>query len=249
MSHPDDLEFLEGLAAAVPPPSALRDRILAGARGVAFSFVMHDEGIWLQADDGSSEVKALLADSRDRIATRLVRCLEGGPLPAPALAGRRALFVLEGRIACDGDGAVLLPGGFADESPPMEWRGDGGTLLLEYSDQGSGVSARERLAREQVPGIAAIPDGAVHPLAGGMAGPRTIFILSMRPDAVLAEHEHHGIEELFVLSGNCEVEGRRMEAGDYHRATDHSSHHATRTFSEGCDLLVVLRDAERMAAA
>ena len=246
MSLPDDFALLHGLAAATPPPpTLLRDRILAAARSVSFSFLMRDEGMWLPAHEAPVAVKALFLDSQDRLATRLIRFLGAGPMPAAALPGRRSLYVIEGALASDDDACALVAGGYTDENPARGWRGGVGSLVMEFSQQAGGERRRHWQHAAAEPSVAAVPDGSVRPLAGTPGDACTFFVLSMHPNATLAEHAHHGVEELFVLAGSCEVEGRRLAAGDYHRAANHSSHAPTRTSDDGCDLLVGLRDPDR----
>ena len=64
----------------------------------------------------------------------------------------------------------------------------------------------------------------------------------MAAGGLLPEHEHAGLEEIFLLGGSCHCQGTRLLAGDYHRADGGSEHHDTTT-DEGCVMVVVLRKA------
>lgn len=241
----DEQRVLDGLSSA--PPASLRERVMSAAVPARFAFVMKDQGVWLASSLGPFAEKLLLLDSRDRIATRLLRFDAPASLPPSMLAGRRTLFVLRGTLQSGGDGSLLAAGSVVDDDGSTTLTADDSALLLEYSQRSWDAGPSLNTARARVAGLPAIPDGLVFPFIGSLASPRALFILAMRPNATLAEHEHHGVEELYVLTGSCEVEGRRMEAGDYHRAAHHSSHHRTNTFEDGCELLVSVRDPDRLA--
>lgn len=242
----DEQRLLDGLASA-PPPS-LRERVMSAAVPAPFAFVMKDQGVWLRSSEGPFSVKLLLVDSQDRIATRLIRFDEPAAVPPAMLSGRRTLFNLRGSLHSGLDGSLLAPESVVDDDGSSALMAGESALVLEYSQRYSESVPSSIASREGVPGVEAVPDGIVIPFIGSLERPRALFILAMRPNATLAEHEHHGVEELYVLSGSCEVEGRRMEAGDYHRAANHSSHHRTVTFEAGCELLVSVRDPDRLAA-
>jgi anti-sigma factor ChrR (cupin superfamily) len=72
-------------------------------------------------------------------------------------------------------------------------------------------------------------------------GNRELMVVDAEPNATLSEHEHAGIEELFVVRGSCEVQGRLMHPGDYHRAMPGSHHDITRAGPEGCVLVSSVR--------
>lgn len=241
----DEQRLLDGLSSA-PPPS-LRERVMSAAVPAPFAFVMKDQGVWLPSSEGPFSVKLLLADSQDRIATRLIRFDAPAPVPPSMLEGRRTLYALRGTLQSGVDGSLLASGSVVDDDGSTVLSAVDSALLLEYSQRSVDATPTSCIDRARVIGLPAIPDGLVFPFIGSLASPRALFILAMRPNATLAEHEHHGVEELYILSGSCEVEGRRMEAGDYHRAAHHSSHHRTVTFEDGCELLVSVRDPDALA--
>lgn len=59
----------------------------------------------------------------------------------------------------------------------------------------------------------------------------------LAPGASVPAHRHAGLEEVLILSGDLEVHGHRMSAGDYCRAESESVHHATKT-EQGAVFLV-----------
>ncbi len=61
------------------------------------------------------------------------------------------------------------------------------------------------------------------------------FLLRFEPGASYPYHDHPAGEELFVLSGRCEIEGAVLEAGDY-LYTPPGCKHSVRT-DTGCTLL------------
>lgn len=247
--HPQHGELLPILSARTVPPASLRDRILAAARPQTFAFVMQHEGPWLPDPAAPVAVKELLADSRDRLSTRLVRFREEGMLPSPALAGRRAFYIVRGSVARDDAPESIGAGGFRDEYPAQAWRASAGTLLIEYSE---GVAVGEHAITqggEVAPWVEALPGGRVRPLGGGHDGPRSFLVLSMSPGSTLPSHPHHGVEELYVLAGSCSLDGRTLSAGDYHRAASQSTHPDTYTLDDGCDVLVAVRDPDRLVRA
>lgn len=246
-------ELLEGallpiISKAATPPASLRARILAALRPQTFAFVMRNEGPWLPHADAPIAIKELLADSRDRLATRLIRFQSAGALPQPPLAGRRALYVVNGSIAQSAERAPLGAGGFRDEYPAQPWSAAGGTLLLEFSEHVAGPARERTIAGADAAWFDALPGGRVRPLEGGDDGPRSFLVLSMSPGSTLPSHPHHGVEELYVLAGSCTLDGRTLSAGDYHRAAAQSTHPDTQTLDDGCEVLVVLRDPDRLAA-
>ncbi len=205
----DLLPILSGVAT---PPASLRDRILASARPQTFAFVMRNEGPWLPRPDAPVAIKELLADSRDRLSTRLVRFRSPDLLPAPALAGRRAFYVVQGSLTHEESGESLPVGAFRDEFPPQAWRADDGTLVVEYCEHLAGAAAAETHHRESATWIDALPGGRVRLIEGGDDGPRSFLVLSMSPGSTLPSHPHSGVEELYVLSGSCTLDGRTLTA-------------------------------------
>jgi anti-sigma factor ChrR (cupin superfamily) len=67
------------------------------------------------------------------------------------------------------------------------------------------------------------------------AGRAPSFLLRFQPGAKYPYHDHPAGEELFVLSGSCEIEGAILGEGDY-LYTPPGAKHSVRT-DTGCTLL------------
>ncbi len=229
------------------PPRSLRDRIMSQARALPFSFVHRDEGIWLPTLESPVATKELYRDSGDRLATRLVRVREGQSLPPSALGGWRSWYVVSGALqssmwgeACEAGDAVMD----ADDRVVATALRDAVVLELTRAavvesrypaemEGGRIVRAAKGTWLPYAPGI------EVSPIAHG--GRDSLVALRLTSGATLDDHEHDGVEELFVLSGSCVVERRPLREGDYHRANAGSEHAETQSGDDGCLLLVSLR--------
>ncbi|MFN8574603.1 MAG: cupin domain-containing protein [Gemmatimonadaceae bacterium] len=244
-----DAEALALIASAVaqqaaPPPATLRTRIMAQARERTLSYVASHAGIWLPVSAGV-DAKALYLDSADRATTRLLRLAPSTPLPDRPLVGSRGVYVLGGALGEGQD--VLTEGDFVEERAESGWRAtDQGALVLEF---GSTVTGSDGVVRRvnDAKWIVPFPGARLRPLRGAHGAPDEAFVLDMAPRSSLADHDHSGLEELFVLRGSCLVEGQTMTEGDYHRAAAGTHHHTTTT-ETGCQLIVVVRDLSRLAA-
>ena len=236
---PDDEDLLAVLAAGIPlrsPSPDLRERVLRAGTPQPLSFLDNDQGIWLPSADAPVATKELYCDSGDRLSTRLVRLRDGASLPPPALPGLRSIVIVRGALSspvmslATGDSMELV-------GERQDWWAKGDTMVLELGwarvddavpaddDSGRywtevGPGLRERLMQ---------------------TGVRELSVVDAEPNATLSEHEHAGVEELFVIRGSCEVQGRRMQVGDYHRAMPGSHHDITRAGSDGCVLVSSLR--------
>ncbi|HVF89124.1 MAG TPA: cupin domain-containing protein [Blastocatellia bacterium] len=63
-------------------------------------------------------------------------------------------------------------------------------------------------------------------------------LVKMLPGKRLARHKHHGSEQLFILEGDCHLQGEVLGPGDYHRAEDGSIHDTTYTVGGTTFLLI-----------
>jgi len=63
-------------------------------------------------------------------------------------------------------------------------------------------------------------------------------LVRMLPGAALPVHQHIGVEQFFVVEGDCKVEGRTLGSGDYHRAEAGSIHETTSTVGGTLLLLI-----------
>jgi anti-sigma factor ChrR (cupin superfamily) len=57
----------------------------------------------------------------------------------------------------------------------------------------------------------------------------TTSLVKMSPGMSLGPHRHKGVEEIFILEGDCIVNGEELGPGDYLRAAPGSIHLATQT--------------------
>lgn len=63
-------------------------------------------------------------------------------------------------------------------------------------------------------------------------------IVRMLPGTSLPVHQHIGVEQFFVIEGDCTVAGQNLTPGDYHRAEAGSIHETTYTV-DGTLLLLI----------
>ena len=63
-------------------------------------------------------------------------------------------------------------------------------------------------------------------------------LVKMEPGRKLARHRHNGSEQLFILEGDCYLQGEKLGPGDYHKAEDGSIHDSTYTIGGTTFLLI-----------
>jgi len=63
-------------------------------------------------------------------------------------------------------------------------------------------------------------------------------LVRMLPGAALPVHHHIGVEQFLVIEGDCNVAGRKLTSGDYHRAEAGSIHETTSTVDGTLFLLI-----------
>ncbi len=235
-SDPGDDELL-GLAAAADAPARtpsadLRARIMRDVAAPAFTTLRAGEGIWLPSPESSVATRLLYWDSADAAATRLVRLAPGHTLPPAMLDGMRTVYVVAGVI--HSSGGTLGSGEFAEEArPAQDWRARGPSTVLESSlsrRTGSGLRVAGAAQRAWQPMARGIRASSLMDEHDG----REVLLIRAEPGAVLEGHDHEGVEELYVLEGNCMIEDLQLSVGDYHRAASASRHHATEAGTEGC---------------
>lgn len=66
----------------------------------------------------------------------------------------------------------------------------------------------------------------------------TMVLLEADPGGVFFPHAHKGMEEVFLISGDLETEGRHMQAGDYLRAAPGTRHHRAISHT-GCRAIMI----------
>jgi anti-sigma factor ChrR (cupin superfamily) len=72
-------------------------------------------------------------------------------------------------------------------------------------------------------------------------------LMDLAAGAMLPEHDHHGDEQTFVLSGSCRIGGVSLEKGDFHHVGG-DAHHGRVVSDGGCVLLLVVDEADYRAA-
>jgi anti-sigma factor ChrR (cupin superfamily) len=73
------------------------------------------------------------------------------------------------------------------------------------------------------------------------------LLMVLEPGTTLPEHEHHGPEQTFVVSGSCRIGTLSLRMGDFH-AAGAGSHHGAVVSDEGCELLLVVDKDDCLAA-
>ena len=63
-------------------------------------------------------------------------------------------------------------------------------------------------------------------------------LVKMLPGTSLPRHRHNGVEQFYVIEGDCHVHGETLGPGDYHRAEAGSVHNTTYTLQGTMFLLV-----------
>ncbi len=67
---------------------------------------------------------------------------------------------------------------------------------------------------------------------------RATSLVRIAPGTSYAPHRHAAVEELYVLEGGCVCAEQELKVGDYHRADAGTEHHDTSS-DDGCLLLVI----------
>jgi quercetin dioxygenase-like cupin family protein len=73
-------------------------------------------------------------------------------------------------------------------------------------------------------------------------------LVRMQAGTSLPRHRHRGVEQFFVIEGDCRVHGEKLGPGDYHRAETGSVHESTYTVDGTMFLLVAPEGYEVLEA-
>jgi hypothetical protein len=238
------LSARSGNGARIAPRPALRDRVLAAARAERFQSMPADRGLWMTvAGAPGVKQKTLYAPGLEGIRTSLVRAPSSSALGLLHAASDPAVFVVEGTLAIDG--ASYHAGDYIEPGDAERGRGETTshcTLLL--IERGAVArSSRRQSVRATEGGWRQLAAGTrMKPLAGGAGEHTDVMLLEMDPGGILPEHHHAGLEEIYLLRGDCVAQGQSLRVGDYHRAYEGTDHEETTTAS-GCLMLVIVRRA------
>jgi len=93
----------------------------------------------------------------------------------------------------------------------------------------------------------AAPGVKVKTLAFDRARRTATLLMSFEPGAAMPEHDHHGPEQSYVVSGSCHIGSVYLRTGDFHTAPA-GSHHGAVVSDEGCVLLLVVDQDDCRAA-
>lgn len=73
-------------------------------------------------------------------------------------------------------------------------------------------------------------------------------LVRMTAGTSLPAHQHLGVEQFYVIEGDCNVAGQRLGPGDYHRAASGSTHDKTYTVDGTMFLLIAPEHYEVLEA-
>jgi anti-sigma factor ChrR (cupin superfamily) len=73
-------------------------------------------------------------------------------------------------------------------------------------------------------------------------------VVRMQPGTSLPMHKHQGVEQFYIIEGDCSVSGEVLGPGDYHRAAAGSIHETTYTVNGTMFLLVAPKNYEVLDA-
>jgi len=84
-----------------------------------------------------------------------------------------------------------------------------------------------------------VPGASVKLLSVDSERGYAVVLGKLEPGAVYPAHRHLKGEEIFVLSGDLHISGRKLLAGDFHRAGP-GTNHGENYSEEGCTILAVI---------
>ena len=131
----------------------------------------------------------------------------------------------------------------SDEQPPDRVRS---ALLARMARHGpSEIEAAVKTTADIVSVRAS--DGEWHEVQKGVSFKRLYVdtntgiattLVRMQPGTALPIHRHLGVEQVFVIEGDCNIAGHGLVAGDYHRADAGTTHETTCTVEGTLFLLI-----------
>lgn len=236
-------------APARAPRPTVRERLLARLAN-PWTLVRADEGGW-ERDPLGFMVRRLHRDPADGRVTSLVRMPLGGRYPRHRHASTEELYLLEGDFTVEGE--RLRPGDYCAAAPETihgDTTSEGGCTFIVVT------SERDELVSDPVtrpapragltfvrategpwrPGV--VPGVEMRRLYVDRSRGTITALVRMAAGAQLPSHRHVTAEQLYMLSGDAQIAGESLEAGDYYRMTEGTSHDATHT-EHGCQFLLI----------
>jgi anti-sigma factor ChrR (cupin superfamily) len=141
-----------------------------------------------------------------------------------------------------------------DEAPPDRVRA---ALLTKLSNAERPTGTGDNKDREQFVSIRA-SEGKWREMLEGVflkrlhVDPATgiaTSLVRMSAGTSLPVHQHIGVEQFYVIEGDCNVAGQTLTAGDYHRAEAGSTHETTSTVGGTLLLLIAPERYEVLEAS
>ncbi len=84
-----------------------------------------------------------------------------------------------------------------------------------------------------------LPGVRLKVLSASPSAEYAMLLAELAPGTVYPEHEHEGVEETYVLTGDLTCQGRVLRPGDYFHA-EPGTHHEPLTSREGCTAIFVV---------
>lgn len=239
----------------VPRPE-VRERLVARLANPTTIVRAGEEG-W-EPDARGLEVRLLHRDPADGRVTSLVRMPPGARPPAHRHAAFEELYLLTGDLAVEGErlGAGDYCAAGAGTIHHEAVSHGGCTFVLVTSEQDeilSGAPAHTApdvgltfvRAREGGWRPGPVPGVEVRRLHTDRV--RDVFtgVVRMAAGTRLPGRRHIRAEQRYMLSGEAQVAGSALEAGDYYRATASTSPNATHT-RYGCEFLLISSAVEML---
>lgn len=172
----------------------------------------------------------------ERVRPALDALLDAGTAPVP----RHLREGIEAAVMAEGDhrsqshqpprslpsrtlqGRGLSQGAQSDDAEELE----AGNLLVILRE------AHGRWLPTGVPGV------QFRPLSSSRSSNRRTVLLKMAPNTALPDHDHAGVEEVYVISGELQLGNERLAAGDYFRV-EPGARHPTPVSPTGCVCMVI----------
>jgi quercetin dioxygenase-like cupin family protein len=141
-------------------------------------------------------------------------------------------------------GAIALDAGEQEPSPDVRER-----LIASLNDAGNGNGNKPAEVEHNAQQLVSIraTDGKWIRAQEGVyckslyvdnASGMATSLVKMMPGTGLTAHKHDGVEQFFILEGDCNVCGEILGPGDYHRAPAGTIHETTYTVNGTMFLLV-----------